>query len=139
MKRELNFTLNGIEYNIMVEPWLTLQDVIRDLLKLKGTKKGCECGKCGSCTVIMDGKAIKSCLMLALHARGTSITTIEGISKNGDLHPLQKSFVDHGAVQCGFCTPGMVLTAKAFLDENTNPTEDDVREAISGNICRCTG
>jgi len=139
MKKELKLTINGRPYQISVEPWMTLQDVLRDELKMKGTKKGCETGKCGSCTVILEGMVIKSCLMLALQANGKSILTIEGLSEEDKLHPLQQSFIDHGAAQCGFCTGGMIMTGKDLLDENPNPTEDEVREGLSGNLCRCTG
>jgi carbon-monoxide dehydrogenase small subunit len=116
-----------------------LADVLREELNLTGVKIGCGEGNCGTCTVILDGKAIKSCLMLAHNAKGKEIVTIEGLTGDGGLHPLQKAFIEHFAVQCGFCTPGMILAAKTLLDENPNPTEEEVREALSGNLCRCTG
>ena len=114
-------------------------DVIRYRLELTGTKKGCDTGQCGSCTVLLDGRPVNSCLILAIEARGKEILTIEGVAKNGQLHPLQEAFIQEGAVQCGYCTPGMLLSAKALLDENPNPTEEEVKEAIAGNLCRCTG
>ena len=116
-----------------------LVDLLRDNLGLTGTKKGCEIGECGACTVIMDGKAVNSCLVLAIQADGSKIRTIEGISENGELHPLQKAFLEHDAVHCGFCTPGMVLSAISLLEQNPEPTEYEIREAIAGNLCRCTG
>ena len=124
----------------MIEPWWNLARVLRDELSLTGTKIGCETGDCGSCTVLVDGKAVKSCLYLAMKARGKDILTIEGLrDENGELHPLQKAFIEHFAVQCGYCTPGMILAAKALLDENPNPTEEEVKEGLDGNLCRCTG
>ncbi len=139
MKQRLVLTINGEDVEVYVEPWRTLQEVLRDELELTGTKMGCETGHCGSCTVIVDGKAVRSCLMLAYQARDRDIRTVEGLVAKGKLHLLQQAFVDHFAVQCGFCTPGMIMTAKALLDENSNPTEEEVREAIAGNLCRCTG
>ena len=139
MKTLLRFTVNEEPREIAVEPWWTLLDVLRDQLELTGAKKGCDRGDCGACTVLLDGKPIVSCTTLAVQAHGRRVTTIEGLLSEGQPHPLQQAFVDVGAVQCGFCTPGMVLAAKALLDENPNPTEDDVREAIAGNLCRCTG
>jgi carbon-monoxide dehydrogenase small subunit len=121
-------------------PTKSLLDVLREDLFLTGTKRGCDSGECGACTVIMNGKAVNSCLVLATELDGAEITTIEGLSRSiDDLHPLQKAFIEKGAVQCGFCTPGVIMTAKAFLDINPNPTEHEVRDAISGNLCRCTG
>ncbi|MFQ6110841.1 MAG: (2Fe-2S)-binding protein [Nitrospinota bacterium] len=132
--------LNGVPHEVVVEPDWVLLDVLREELDYTGAKRGCDgTGECGTCTVIIDGKAIYSCLTLALEAEGKEITTIEGLAQGGELHPIQKAFIEHGAIQCGFCTPGMVLTAKALLDENPRPTEDEVREALRGNLCRCTG
>lgn len=139
MKELLELIVNGEVRQTYAEPWKTLLEVLRDEFALTGTKGGCETGHCGTCTVIIDGKAVKSCLVLAKQARCKKIITIEGLEQEGKLHPLQKSFLDHFAVQCGFCTPGMILTAKALLDENNNPTEDQIRQALVGNICRCTG
>ena len=138
MKKVLRLRVNGEEYEIFTDPWRTLVQVLRDDLGLTGTKEGCNTGNCGVCTVLIDGKAVKSCLVLASQAQGKDILTIEGLSKNG-LHPLQQAFVDHFAVQCGFCTPGMIVAAKALLDEKPNPTEEEVKLGLSGNLCRCTG
>ncbi len=135
----IDLIINGNRYNINVSKETTLLEVIRDVIGLKGTKRGCDEGHCGACTVILDGKAVNSCITLAYLVNHKSITTIEGLSKNGELNPLQRAFIDEGAVQCGFCTPGMILSAKALLDENKNPNEDEIKEAISGNLCRCTG
>jgi len=139
MKKTINLTINGMEHEIFVSPNQTLVDLLRYDLGLTGTKKGCEVGDCGSCTVIMDGKPVSSCLVLAVQANGKDILTIEGLETEEDLHPIQQSFIDHGAIQCGFCTPGMILSGKALLDQNPNPDESDIRMAISGNLCRCTG
>ena len=139
MRKILHLKVNGEEYQVEVEPQEILLDVIRDKLNLTGTKRGCDTGDCGACTIIMDGKAVNSCLVLALEANGKEIVTIEGLAKKGQLHPLQEAFVQHGAVQCGYCTPGMIMSAKALLDENRNPTEEEIRKAIAGNLCRCTG
>lgn len=139
MKQLIELNVNGESYEVAVEPRMTLLEVLRDVLGLAGTKNGCSIGNCGSCTVLMDGKPVVSCLLLAMEAQDKDILTIEGLAKDGDLHALQQAFIDHGALQCGFCTPGMLLSAKALLDENPNPTEDEVKEAISGNLCRCTG
>lgn len=139
MKRKIVLNINGEDYEVEVEPSRLLVNAIREDLGLTGTKKGCEIGVCGACTVLLDGKVVSSCLMLAVHAVGKKITTIEGLTKNGELHPLQKAFIDHGAFQCGFCTPGMILTSKAILDENPHPTEEEIREGVNGNLCRCTG
>ncbi len=135
----MKLKINGQLYEVTVEPNRTLLDVLRYDLGLTGTKEGCSTGNCGSCTVLLDGKAVNSCLVLAAEVEGKEITTIEGLAEHGKLHPLQQAFIDEGAVQCGFCTPGMILSAKAFLDSNPNPTEAQVRMAIAGNICRCTG
>lgn len=135
----MKLKVNGQEYKIADEPWRTLLDVLRYELGLTGTKEGCGTGDCGSCTVLLDGKAVNTCLVFVAEAENKEITTIEGLSRQGELHPLQQAFIDEGAVQCGFCTPGMILTAKAFLDSNPHPTEAQIREAIVGNLCRCTG
>ncbi len=139
MKQRITLTVNGETYEVEVEPWWTLLEVLRERLYLTGTKKGCDRGDCGSCTVLIDGKAKLSCLMLAVQAQGKDILTIEGLAEGEELHPLQQAFVELGAVQCGFCTPGMVLAAKALLDRNPTPTEEQVKEGLSGNLCRCTG
>ena len=118
---------------------MTLLDFLREDLGLKGTKRGCDSGQCGACTIIMDGKTVNACLILAIQADGKEILTIEGLSSGGRLHPLQEAFVEEGAVQCGFCTPGMILSAKALLDEKKDPSGEEIREALSGNLCRCTG
>ena len=138
-KESLQLTINGEPYELTVEPRTTLAELLREELHLTGTKEGCGIGMCGACTVLLDGMAIKSCLVLALKANGKEITTIEGLAAKGDIHPLQKAFIDHGAIQCGYCTPGMILSAKALLDENPHPTEEEVRMAMAGNLCRCTG
>jgi len=135
----MKIIVNGQAYETAVEPWRTLLDVLRYELELTGTKEGCSTGSCGSCTVLVDGKAVNACLVFIAEAEGKEITTIEGLSQAGKLHPLQQAFMDEGAVQCGFCTPGVILTAKAFLDSNPQPTEARIREAIAGNLCRCTG
>jgi aerobic carbon-monoxide dehydrogenase small subunit len=139
MKKEITLKVNGNNYKMNVDTRMTLLEAIRDKIGLTGTKEGCSVGECGTCTVLMDGKPIYSCLMLAVDAEGKEILTIEGLADSDGLNPIQKSFIDHGAVQCGFCTPGMILTAKALLDENPNPTEEEIKKAISGNLCRCTG
>jgi carbon-monoxide dehydrogenase small subunit len=139
MKQDIVLKVNGASYNVNVETHRTLVEVLRDTLGLTGTKKSCNEGECGACTVIMDGKPVASCLVLAVAAQGKEITTIEGLSHGEKLHPVQEAFVKHTAIQCGFCTPGMVMVAKAFLDANPKPTAAEVRKAISGNLCRCTG
>jgi carbon-monoxide dehydrogenase small subunit len=141
MKRMIELKVNGDTHEVFTEPWWNLARVLREQLGLTGTKISCETGDCGACTVLVDGKAVKSCLFPAMKARGKDIVTIEGISsgKWGELHPLQEAFIKHFAVQCGYCTPGMVMTAKALLDENPKPTEEQVKEYLSGNLCRCTG
>lgn len=136
---EVELSVNGTKYQLKIEPWRTLVEVLREKLGLMGTKKSCNEGECGACTVIMDGKAVTSCLVLALDARGKDIVTIEGLSEGETLDPIQESFLKHGGVQCGYCTSGMIMSAKALLDKNPNPTLDDTRRAISGNLCRCTG
>lgn len=139
MKELINLTINDQTYEVAVAPNQTLLDVLRYQLDLTGTKKGCELGDCGSCTVIMDGKPVNSCLVLAMQAVGKDINTIEGLETEQGLHPVQKAFVEKQGVQCGFCTSGMILSAKSLLDKNTSPTELDIRKALSGNLCRCTG
>lgn len=139
MKELINLTINDQTYEVAVAPNQTLLDVLRYQLELTGTKKGCELGDCGSCTVIMDGKPVNSCLVLAMQAVGKEINTIEGLETEQGLHPVQKAFVEKQGVQCGFCTSGMILSAKSLLDENTSPTELEIRKALSGNLCRCTG
>lgn len=140
MKVQIQLKVNGMAYKMEVEPRRTLLEVIREDLELTGTKEGCGLGECGTCTVLLDGKPIKSCITLAVQANGQEVTTIEGLEwPDGTLHPIQQAFIDHGAIQCGFCTPGMVLSAKALLDENPKPTEMEVKQAIAGNLCRCTG
>ena len=136
---EMTLNVNGVDYRLKIDPWRTLVEVLRENLGLVGTKKACNEGECGACTVIMDGRAVASCLVLALDARGKELITIEGLSKGEKLDPIQESFLKHGGLQCGFCTPGMVMSAKALLNENPTPTLGEVREAIAGNLCRCTG
>ena len=139
MKRRINLTINGEVHELEVENRRTLLQVLREDLRLTGTKKICDTGECGSCTVVMDGLAVISCLVLAVDADGKSIQTIEGMAQDGKLHPIQEEFINQGAIQCGFCTPGMMMTAKSLLERNPQPTEMEVRTAISGNFCRCTG
>ena len=138
-KYTINFTLNGKERTVETTAGTTMSALLREILGNTGTKVGCDIGDCGACTIIMNGRAVKSCILPAMKADGADIVTIEGLGGKDGLHPLQKKFVEYAAVQCGYCTPGMILAAKAFLDENPNPTEEEVRIAISGNICRCTG
>jgi len=139
MKKMICLTINGKEYELAVSPNMTLADLLRQELLLTGTKKGCELGECGTCTVIMNGRAVNSCLVLAVQASGKDIITVEGLETEQGLHPLQKKFIENGAIQCGFCTPGMLLSAKTLLDKNPKPSEQEIRTAISGNLCRCTG
>ena len=139
MKKTISVKVNGKGYTLKVDAKDLLLDVIRETLGLTGTKRGCENGECGACTVLIDGKAENSCLVLAVTADGKDILTIEGLSDGLTLHPLQQAFVDNAAVQCGFCAPGMLLSAKALLDDNPNPSEHEIREAIAGNLCRCSG
>ena len=140
MKQLINLRINGVDEEVFIEPWWSLARVLREELNLIGTKESCGTGNCGSCTVLINGKSVKSCLYLAMKARNKDILTIEGLKgNNGKLHPLQEAFIEHFAVQCGYCTPGMIMAAKALLDENPNPTEEEVRKGLSGNLCRCTG
>jgi len=140
MKRTIRFILNTESIEVEVEPHLTLLQLLRDRLEMTGTKEGCGMGECGACTVLIDGKAVNSCIFPALEVEGKSVTTIEGLTDvQGNLHSIQKAFIEYGAIQCGFCTKGMVLSAKALLDENPKPTEEEIRNAIAGNLCRCTG
>lgn len=138
MKLLLSFTVNDQAYQLEVKPNRTLVDVLREDLGLMGTKKGCGAGKCGSCTVLLDGRPVNSCLLLALQAQGKKILTIEGLGQK-EPHPLQRAFVEHGAVQCGYCSPGMIMTAQALLAENSGPEVSEIKKAIAGNLCRCTG
>ncbi len=139
MKRLIELKVNGESYQVAVEPQRTLLEVLREQLGLTGAKEACDSGDCGACTVILDGQPVLSCLVLALDARDKDVLTIEGLAQDGQLHPIQQAFVEYGGTQCGFCTPGMILTAKAFLEGNPDPTPADIRKAISGNLCRCTG
>jgi carbon-monoxide dehydrogenase small subunit len=138
-KIDIRFTLNGTPYELRVQPWITLLEIIREDLNLTGTKEGCGQGECGACTVIMGGKTVNSCLVPAAEADGEEIITIEGLPNGETLHPIQEAFVEHAGMQCGFCTPGMIMSAKALLERNPNPSEEDIREGIAGNLCRCTG
>ena len=139
MSLSIKFKLNGKEVNIKTEPNRRLLDLLREDLGLTGTKEGCGIGECGACTVLLDGKAVNSCLIFALQVDSAEITTVEGLTENGKLNPLQENFLKQGAVQCGFCTPGMLMSASALLKENSDLSEEDVKDAISGNLCRCTG
>jgi carbon-monoxide dehydrogenase small subunit len=139
-KRLITLNVNGHDYEVAVEPWQSLAEVLREELELTGTKIGCNIGDCGACTVIIDGRSASSCLTLAVEAQGRAITTIEGLAQSLErLHPIQESFVEAHAVQCGFCTSGMIMSAKNLLDHNPRPTEDEIRAGLSGNLCRCTG
>jgi carbon-monoxide dehydrogenase small subunit len=138
-KKKIHFTLNGQSHELSVQPWKTLLQVIREDLKLTGTKEGCGHGECGSCTVLMEGKTVNSCLVPAVEADNKDIITIEGLRAGETLHPIQEAFVSHSGMQCGFCTPGMIMSAKALLDSNPSPSEEEIREGIAGNFCRCTG
>ncbi len=139
MKQLITLMVNGDPYEVMIKPSETLLEVLKNKLGLTGAKHACDTGKCGACTVLIDGKPVRSCLTLAISVRDREITTIEGLAKGEELHPLQQAFIKHGAVQCGFCTPGMILFTKSFLEENPKPQEEEIRKALSGNICRCTG
>ena len=138
-KHPISFTVNGDLQELFVEPRKTLLAVIRDTIGLTGTKEGCSTGDCGACTVIVDGEPVTSCMMLGVSANGKEVTTIEGISNPGELHPVQQAFLEKGGYQCGFCTPGFIMAAKALLDDNPDIPEDEMRHALGGNICRCTG
>lgn len=140
MSREVNFVLNGNQINMTIEDHWTLLHLLREELGLTGAKEGCGSGECGACTVTVDGRAVNSCLYIAAEIEGKKVVTIEGLAaRDGGLHPLQKSFVEHGGIQCGYCSPGMIMSSKALLDENPNPNEADIRHALAGNLCRCTG
>jgi len=139
LKSLIDLKVNGQNYEVAVDTRRTLLEVLREELGFTGTKNGCDQGECGTCTVLLDGKPVHSCLTLAVEIQGKEVTTIEGLAKGDELHPLQQAFVDYGAIQCGFCTPGMILTGKALLEKNPSPTEEEIRRAISGNLCRCTG
>ena len=139
MKRIINFKLNGEEVEVLAPDNITMCDFLRKNMHLTGTKRGCEEGECGACTILLDGAAIDSCMMLAVEADGREVVTIEGVMKDGVLHPVQKEFIDKWALQCGFCTPGMIMSALSLLHENPHPTEQEIRDGIAGNLCRCTG
>ena len=139
MEHSITLKINGEIYKLHVKPNALLLDVIRDEIGLIGTKRGCDTGECGACTILIEGKPVNSCLLLAVEADGKDVLTVEGLARNGQLHPLQEAFVEEGAVQCGFCTPGILLSVKALLDTNPNPTEEEIKTDIAGNLCRCTG
>jgi aerobic-type carbon monoxide dehydrogenase small subunit (CoxS/CutS family) len=139
MKQLMHFNINGVPYESEIDVRRTLLEVLRESFGLMGTKKGCNEGECGACTVLLEGKAALSCLILAVEAQDKKITTVEGLAASGQLHPLQKSFVEHGALQCGFCTSGMLMAAAGLLNETPHPDEEEIRKAIAGNLCRCTG
>ncbi len=139
MKKVISFNLNGEDIQVLAEPNRTLLDLLRDDLGLTGTKKGCEAGECGACTVMLDGRPVNSCITLVAEVEGCRVITVEGVAQDGQLTPLQRQFIDKWAFQCGYCTAGMILSAKALLERNPHPTEQEIREAIEGNLCRCTG
>ena len=139
MEQTIKFILNGVNIEVLVPPHWTLLMLLRERLGLTGTKEGCGIGECGACTVLLDGVPVHSCLLLAPKVDGREVQTIEGLGSRESLHPLQQSFIDHGAVQCGFCTPGMLMSSKALLEMNPHPSREEIKEAISGNLCRCTG
>ena len=139
MKIPVTLKINGESYDLMIAPYRTLLDVLREEIQLTGSKKGCDAGDCGACTVLVDGKPVNSCLILAATVQDCEILTIEGLAQNGKLHPLQEAFIKEGAVQCGFCTPGILMSLKALLDNNPAPTLEEVKTAMAGNLCRCTG
>jgi carbon-monoxide dehydrogenase small subunit len=138
-KTKLHLHVNNEDMQVLVDPGKTLLEVLREDLSLTGTKHGCELGECGACTILLDGKPVLSCMLLAIESEGTKIETIEGMSVNGQLHPLQLAFAKHGGLQCGYCTPGVLMTARALLEAESKPTRPQIREALSGNLCRCTG
>jgi aerobic-type carbon monoxide dehydrogenase small subunit (CoxS/CutS family) len=138
-KRQIRVTVNGVPHEALVEPRLTLVDFLRGELRLGGTHVGCEHGVCGACTVLLDGKAVRSCLMLAVQADGQSLTTIEGLTAHGQLHPIQEAFREARGLQCGFCTPGFIMSTYELLNESPNPTDEQIRDSLGGNLCRCTG
>ncbi|MEE8564457.1 MAG: (2Fe-2S)-binding protein [Atribacterota bacterium] len=139
MGRLINLKINGESYQLNVKPNILLLDLLREEIGLTGTKRGCGTGECGVCTILLEGRPVNSCLMLAVEANEKNVLTIEGLASDGQFHPLQEAFIEEGAVQCGFCTPGMLLSAKALLDANSNPKEEEIKKAIAGNLCRCTG
>lgn len=139
MKHKIQIKVNGQPNEIEIDPWRTLLEVLRDRLNLTGTKQSCAEGHCGACTVLVDGEAVNACLMLALEAHGSDILTIEGLAEGGKLTPIQEAFVNYGAVQCGFCTPGMIMATKAVLEENQDPSDEEIKKALAGHLCRCTG
>ena len=139
MTIDITLSVNGADYPIAVTPTEMLVNVLRDRLRLTGTHRDCAMGVCGSCTVLLEGRPVSSCILLAVQADGANITTVEGLERDGELHPLQHAFLVHGAIQCGYCTPGMLMTAKALLDDNPNPTRDEIIDCLRGNLCRCTG
>jgi carbon-monoxide dehydrogenase small subunit len=139
VKQQIELHVNGQVYEIETEPWRTLLEVLRDGLNMTGTKVSCAEGHCGACTVIIDGEAVNACLTLAMEAQDKEILTIEGLSEGGDLHPIQETFVTHGAVQCGFCTPGLIMASKVFLGHNPEPSDEEIKKVLAGHLCRCTG
>lgn len=139
MKRLITLSVNGTSYEVVIEPRQSLLQVLREELHLTGTKEGCSEGECGACTVLLDGKTVDSCLIFGLEAEGCQVTTIEGLGSDEGLHPVQQAFVEHGGAQCGFCTPGMILAAKALLEQTPDPSAEEIRWGLSGNLCRCTG
>jgi len=139
VKHTIQITVNGQPNEIEVDPWRTLLEILRDQLNLTGTKQSCAEGHCGACTVLVDGEAVNACLMLALEANGCDILTIEGLAEGGKLTPIQEAFVNYGAVQCGFCTPGMIMATKVFLEDNQDPSDEEIKKALAGHLCRCTG
>jgi len=139
LKKQIRIRINGFEYEVSIKPHWTLLDVLRQELGLTGTKKGCDKGECGTCTVIMNGRAVLSCLVLAIQCQGKEVLTIEGLAQDGKLDPLQDAFVKQGAIQCGFCTPGMIMASRALLNKTPHPSEEEIKRGVSGNLCRCTG